>query len=577
MYLYNDFIFNDKESARDMVKAVVSEKHEKSSIGEAINDSGLKLPKNPNIFVGMRTLYRERNCCRVEGVFSNLILSELPLFQNNSFVDIYENNDIVGSKYELSREMIVFTIRCLFKNKYQQYNNCSSIPNILFRALNYPIKMSLKPMRTFYIEDDIRYYTEYTEIGFDCILPVREVCYKVSLNFNINFENSYIEYRGDTLGYASSTIPELNISYKRTILREDLCAWIKYMKEFGHNVINKNTMTAYHGYSWYSVEDYPKFFIKEGKKYLIFSGENYFKSLLKKEETNIHFIEDRVISTSSSVYMDCFKSINGIDYVYTGAKSKHADVHIEKGETFKSGRYYVYKDKMGFFAIGKQRVFYGSIKHIKNINGEVVLYGLRFTSSDELHSNRNEYYNCMTESLSVLQSVISDLDGKTYGEHNYTRDMIKNSKYYRYAELIGIRDCKFSTLFKFENAVYAYIRYNGSIRLIYSKVKSIQEKKQLVQNMKKIISIPSFRKFCIKRVYSFNIFETKSRISAGLNLNKKYVGNYTDFDELIKISNREKDIVFSVSCINKQNNEIESTFILENGNVTYIDGVKIDI
>lgn len=569
MYLYSDLAFNTKESARDMVKVVVKEKCEGMTIGDALVDSGIEIPKNSNIFVGMRTLYGERHCCRVEGVFSDLILGELPLFQNDSFAGIYENNDIVGSKYEFNRKVMIFTIKCLFKSEYQKYNNCNSIPNILFRALNYPIEMTLSPNHTLYKVNNLIFRIENINIGFKCILPIRGVCYNVSLSFFINCVDYYIEYTGDI-----SEIPELKTRYKRVLQKEDFCVWLKYMEDLGYNTSSECKMIARTNCGGYSVKDYPKFLIREEEKYLIFSGEKYFKGLLRKEEDNIKFIDDKVATTTS---IDCFDSVNGIDYVYTGAKSRYADIHIEKGEKFKGGRYYVYKDRMGFFAIGKHRVYYGSIEPIKNINGEVVLYGLKLTSSDELYSNRNGYYNCMTESLSVLQSIISDLNGKDYGEHNYTRDIIKNSKYYRYAELVGIRDCKFSTLFKFENAVYAYIRYNGSIRLIFSKVKSTQEKKQLVQNMKKILSVPSFRKFCIKRVYSFNIFETKSRISAGLNLNKKYVGNYADFDELIKISNREKDIVFSVSCINKQNNEIESTFILENGNVTYIDGAKINI
>ena len=570
MYLYSDLVFNTKESARDMAKVIVKEKCEGMSIGDALVDSGIELPKNSNIFVGMRTLYGERHCCRVEGIFSDLILGELPLFQNDSFACIYENNDIVGSKYEFNREVMIFTIKCLFKSEYQKYNNCNSIPNILFKALNYPVEMTLSPNHTLYkVGDDLIFHIENINIGFKCILPIRGVCYNVSLSFFIDCEDYYIEYRGDI-----SEIPELKTRYKRLLQKEDFCVWLKYMEDLGYNTGSECKIISCTKYGGYSVKDYPKFLIREEKNYLIFSGEKYFKDLLRKEGANIHFVKDEVVTTTS---IDCFESINGIDYVYTGAKSKYADVHIEKGEKFKGGRYYVYKDRMGFFAIGKHRVYYGSIEPIKNINGEIVLYGLKLTSSDELYSNRNGYYNCMTESLSVLQSIIADLDGKIYGEHNYIRDLIKNSKYYRYAGLVAIKDCKFSTLFKFENAVYAFIRYNGSIRLIFSKIKNVQEKKQLIQNMKKILSVPSFRKFCIKRVYSFNIFEAKSRISASLSLNKKYVGNYTDFDKLLELSNREKDIVFSVSCINKQSNEIESTFILENGNITYIDGTKVDL
>lgn len=551
MYLYSDLVFNTKESARDMAKVIVKEKCEGMSIGDALVDSGIELPKNSNIFVGMRTLYGERHCCRVEGVFSDLILNELPLLWNNSFTNVYENHDIDGSRYELSREIMVFTLRCLFKNEYKQYNNCNSMSNIIFRALNYPIGMHIFPN-----------FIYKPSLTFKCILPLRGVCYDVSLSFYLNYSDLSIEYIANSIDY-TDTIPELmNAEYKRILSKEDVIKWTKYIRRMGYRTDS------------YSVEDYPKFLIREEKNYLIFSGEKYFKDLLRKEGANIHFVKDEVATTTS---IDCFESINGIDYVYTGAKSKYADVHIEKGEKFKGGRYYVYKDRMGFFAIGRHRVYYGSIEPIKNINGEIVLYGLKLTSSDELYSNRNGYYNCMTESLSVLQSIISDLDGKIYGEHNYIRDIIKNSKYYRYAGLVAIKDCKFSTLFKFENAVYAFIRYNGSMRLIFSKIKNVQEKKQLIQNMKKILSIPSFRKFCIKRVYSFNIFEAKSRISASLSLNKKYVGNYTDFDKLLELSNREKDIVFSVSCINKQSNEIESTFILENGNVTYIDGTKVDL
>ena len=153
--------------------------------------------------------------------------------------------------------------------------------------------------------------------------------------------------------------------------------------------------------------------------------------------------------------------------------------------------------------------------------------------------------------------------------------MTKNSKYYRYAGLIGIKDCRFSTLFKFDNAIYGFIRYNGTIKLLASKAKSAEEKKNIVQGIKKIISVSSFRELCVKRVYLYNVYSAKNKISANLGLNKHFLKNYVDFDELVKDSKSDSNVVLSVSCINKSTNKIESNLVLVDGQIIEIDGEQI--
>lgn len=556
-YLYDGKFFGGKTSAREYAKKKIIEKYRNTLLRNAVSDSDIELYEQDNVWVEIPTHYEEQFFFRYKGVFQDYVLNNLNVLIGDFPVGIYNGQEVTREMYDLARKSIVYTIKMLFKSEYKQYRYSKSIPRSLFQLLNYPVKLTI---REFNCKD-----MSGVLLIFICVRFKDGINSLVELRFFLDYNDYSITYKGAktlTGYYASEDAPKelSSVSYKKVVKEEDVFKWAKYINS-NYDFRNEVCITDY---TVYTVND----------EDFLFSGKNLIDSELQQADESIVVANKFTMGTS----VDCFTSSDGVNFSYDGTKSKYGDVHMEKGETIKTGIIHVYKNKMGFVVISESLVIkYCLIEPVVNVNGETVLYGLKaHFSSKEDNSTMNKYIVCVTESLPVLQSILSDLDGKVYNERNYIKDLIVNSKYYRYAGLVGVRDCKFSTLFRFDDAVYAFIRYNGTVKLLFSRERTAEGKKKLVQNMKKILSIQSFRKLCIKKVYVYNIFSAESMISANLNIRKRFVGNMVNFDELLEVSKKEKDIVFSVSCINKETNKIESRIVVKAGEITNIDDIKLE-
>lgn len=556
-YLYDGKFFGGKTSAREYAKKTIEEKYRNTLLRNAVPDSDIELYEQDNVWVEIPTNYTNRFFFRYKGVFQDYVLDRLNVLIEDFPVGIYSGQEVAREMFDLARKSIVYTIKMLFKSEYNQYKYSKSIPRQLFQLLNYPAQLTI---REFDCED-----MSGVRLIFLCVRFEKGISSLVELRFFLDYNDYSITFKGAktiTGYYSSDDAPKdlSSVSYKKVVKKEDVFKWAEYVNS-NYNFSNEVCITDYAGYA-VSREDF------------LFSGKNLIDFELQQADESIVVANKFNMGTS----VDCFVSSDGVNFSYDGTKSKYGDVHMEKGETIQTGIIHVYKDKMGFVVISESLVVkYCVIEPVTNVNGETVLYSLRtYFSSNENNSFMGKYNFCLTESLPVLQSILADLDGKVYNEHNYIRDLITSSKYYRYAGLVGVKDCKFSTLFRFDNAVYAFIRYNGTVKLLLSKEKTAEGKKKLVQNMKKILSIQSFRRLCIKKVYVYNIFSAESTISANLNIRKRFVGNMVNFDELLEMSKKEKDIVFSVSCINKETNKIESRVVVKAGEITNIDDIKLE-
>lgn len=561
-YLYDNTLFSSK---RNVVQYVEDRCNVK--LRRAMSEGNL-LPVDEDVCLLYHVSKYKEYLIRPLGILSDSILDDLcvlPESGKKGYITVYGGLNTDRDMYLKNRETIRKCIELFFKRECNFYYRSNRQTNGIFKILNNAV--SVKIINWEQPDDD----SCGVSLSFKCLYVKDGELKIVVIKFTINFNDfswfcrdGYLctdKYGYDTID-SDYDCPELRFEYRGDLSEKDVYDWVEY--------INSN-------YDFGSVVEIKDFY-QCNKSFcgdVLMECKDYYGYLCKEAEKKIQPVTRDMIGKT----VDCFESMDLSVYSYNGKKSKYADIHMKKGERFEVNKYYVYKDKMGFVLVTKSsKIYLGNIVPITNIQGEIVLYGLKIDSSSQVDSGMqfNKYYLCLTESLSVLQNTIFELNGKIHGKHNYIRDLITNSKYYRYAGLVGIRDCKFSTLFKFDNAIYAFIRYNGTIKLLTSKAKTSEEKKQLLQNIKKVISISSFRKLCVKRVYVFNIYQAESKIAASLNLSKKYIGNYTDFDKILEISKLESNVVFSVSCINKETNEIESKLILEGGSVVSIDGVSIE-
>ena len=550
-YLYDNTLFSSKQSVMERVKENCLNKCSEVKVQKAIQDLQVEISDLNDSWVRVPRWYADKDIFRNKGIFNGTASELLTVSQETIygvtktvFVDIYKTPDNLKEGLMKGRECIIGTISRLFRKEYEYYTTSGETSKGVFSLLNYVISMKVSNI-------DINWQNLHgVRLYFRCVQFMEGKYDTACVEFFLNFKDYSLTCK--------------DYKYVNILLEEDVEEWAEFIN------------SSYDFEDELTIEDVAGIRVREDAKSVLFSGEKYLRYLVNREQEGIQASEDLFSKANIGDNVDCFSSPDGVNYYYTGAKSKYADVHMEKDEKVELNKYYVYKDRMGFVIISRGNLTYGSIVPVENINGKTVMYGLKMTSKKMANLFSNDYITCLTESISVLQSTISELEGKVYGEYNYLGDMIKNSKYYRYAGLLGIKDCKFSTLFKFDNAIYAFIRYNGTIKLLVSRAKTAEEKKQLVQNIKKVVSIDSFRKLCVKRVYVFNIYQAKSKLSASLNLSKKYMGNYTDFDKLLELSKSDKNTVFSVFCINKETNDIESKLVLENGSVISIDGVDIE-
>ena len=576
-YYYDGLLFGNKSSVEEYVKNASLEKCKHSSLRDAIENSKSDVPMGERVWLYISRYGYYKYIFRADGFFSDFGLDIFPVaMEDSTLVDIYWGSLISeGTNITLARKTIDYTLKKLFKNDYNRIKKNNEVPDNVFKFLNYATEMQIRSIR------DRDHDKEGIFLNFDCMYYVGGYCQPCEISFFLDFDDYSITFldgkncmyikgclglsfpkgiKGTLLEYC----PSIQKGYRGTVEVKDVEEWAGYINstyKFGNelNVVDVANIVKYK-------EEYN----------LLFSGEKYLKSIFSTEKRCIEDAGKKFSKSNIGDQVDCFSSNDGKTYFYNGDKSKFADVHMEKGEELVTGKYYTYKDNMGCVAIHNSKLFFCNIVPVENINGKVPLYGLKLASSyDTSKTSYSSFIICVTENIVVLQNTLSELNGKRYGVKNYFADMTKNSKYYRYAGLIGIKDCRFSTLFKFDNAIYGFIRYNGTIKLLASRAKSAEEKKSIVQGIKKIISVPSFRELCIKRVYLYNVYSAESKISANLGLNKRFLKNYADFDELIKDSKSDSNVVLSVSCINKSTNKIESNLVLVGGQIIEIDGEKI--
>lgn len=560
-YLYNNTIINGKANVVQYVKEKCNIKLRRAMLENSL------LPIDEDVCVLYHTSRYSEYLIRPLGILSDAILDDiclLPESGEKGYITVFDGVATDRVLYLKNRETIRKCIELFFKRECNFYYKSDTLPKGIFKLLDNAVAVKI-----------INYQNSGDDacsinMLFKCLYIKDGLLKIVVLRFVFNFKDlawsctdSYVcvdKWGYDVKDY-SCNCPELDFSYSGVLKEDEVYTWVDY--------INSN-------YDFGSVVEISDFYScsRDICGDVLLECKDYYKYLYKNAEKNITPVTKEVFGKT----IDCFDSLDLSTYSYTGRKSKYADIHMEKGEKLEVDKYYVYNDKMGFVLLTKSsKVFFGNIVPINNLHGETVLYGLSVTSSyADTKSRYNNYCICPTDRLDVLQNAISKLHGKSHGEFNYIKELIVDSKYYRYAGLVGIRDCKFSILFKFEDAIYAFIRYNGTIRLLTSTVKTAEERKNVVENIKKIVSIESFRKLCIKRVYVFNIYSVDSKIAASLNIGKKYIGNYTDLNKILELSKSNKNIVFSVSCINKENNKIESKMVLSGGSIVSIDGVEIE-
>lgn len=576
-YYYDGALFVNRSSAEEYVKSASLEKCKHSSLRDAIENSKSDVPVGENawLYISRHSYYRY--IFRADGFFSDFGLDIFPVaLKDSTLVDIYRGSLVSESENViLARKTIDYTLKKLFKSDYNRIKRNNEVPDNVFKFLNYATELQIRSVKA---RD---YDKEGIFLNFDCMYYVGGQFLSCEISFFLDFDDYSITFLdGKNCMYIKSC---LGLSFPKGI-KDTLLEYCPNLQKGYKGIVNVKDVEDWAGYinntykfgNELSVVDVANIVKYKEKGSLLFSGEKYLKSVFSAEKRCIEDAGTKFSKANIGDQMDCFSSNDGKTYFYNGDKSKFADVHMKKGEELVTGKYYTYKDNMGCVAIHNRKLFFCNIVPVENINGKILLYGLKLASSYDIsNTSYSGFTICVTENIVVLQNALSELNGKRYGVKNYFSDMTKNSKYYRYAGLVGIKDCRFSTLFKFDNAVYGFIRYNGTIKLLASRAKSVEEKKNIVQGIKKIISVQSFRELCIKRVYLYNVYSAENKISANLGLNKRFLKNYADFDELVKDSKSDSNVVLSVSCINKATNKIESNLVLVDGQIIEIDGEKI--
>lgn len=329
---------------------------------------------------------------------------------------------------------------------------------------------------------------------------------------------------------------------------------------FIHNVEKSNFKEVSNSKSFYSMyiggmrsED------TEPKKVLI--GEEELQWSCENPEINGYFL--RVSKT---------------EIKFTGKFGENG-IHLNTGDVIKLDTYKVFDDLSGYVLVHSSKFYVsvGIISDIKNINGTTTLWGIvRYENPVSFKQNKpKSYYSCLGDTKEDVQKLLKVMDGGIISEKNYFGEMVRSSKYYRYAGLRGIKDYKFSTFMFFDNYIFAYYRFNNSIKCV--KVKGNVDKKVMLENVKKIINIPCIRKLFIQRDYIFNVYEANSKISAKLDIGKRYIGNSIDLPKFIEQSKdlSMRDIIFCISCINKKTNTIEQKIVVHDGFIIDIDGSEV--
>lgn len=256
-------------------------------------------------------------------------------------------------------------------------------------------------------------------------------------------------------------------------------------------------------------------------------------------------------------------------------------INLEMGSVIETGKYVVFDG--GFVKIGHPMgggdIDVGLVEPIKNIRDEVTGYGLRIYQGVYYGVNMSSiadlYYNFISDTYDGCMDYIRSLDGKSPSEKNYFMNAVHDTKYYRYCNLIGVRDFRFSTYMSFDSGVCAYLKYTGKLKVV--KVKKGYKQSDLIENLKMAVKIPIIRKLFVKIDYVFNIYETLGS-TAYVGVNQKYTGKRVDLDEFLKESKGSfmKELTFIVSCINKNTNNIEQRLTIRNGEIIGVDGCSIE-
>ena len=300
------------------------------------------------------------------------------------------------------------------------------------------------------------------------------------------------------------------------------------------------------------------------------------EEMSKKEEYKVCAIYERtdVENVLHQVVGNLFR-VSGDKASFIGMKGV-CGIQLETNEEIEVQKYKVFDG--GMVRLNNTNISVNLVEEIKNIKEEVVGYGIR--NYERVHYGvnlekclaANGYYSMVSDTYEECMSYLRSLDGKNASEKNYFKEALMNTKYYRYAGLKGVKDYKFSTYMFLEEGVCAFLRYSGTLKVIFLKPGCKRE--DLVEHLKKAVKIPVVRKLLIKKEYVFNIYETSSTIAARLNINKTYIGRQVDLSKFLEESKSSilKDVVFSISCINKRTKKIEQDIVVRNGNILSIDG-----